>query len=365
MYASLRERLDRHPIGMPDGRAALDLLRQLYEPEEAELALRLPLKFQSGGRLSRATGIPEKELEDRLQRMADRGLVFDVERKGKRYYMLAPTIVGFFEFSMMRVRDDIDQKQVARLLHEYLEEDPAFREQAFSGETQVGRTLVHETTLPGGDHTEILDYERATHVVREAGEWAVGMCYCRHVMEHAGERCDHPMDVCMSLGKGADYVIRHGHGRRIEEAEAQDILAMTRERGMVHVGDNVQKRLTFLCSCCGCCCEFLRAMNTFGIEGAVVTSSWIPGPDPETCKGCGRCARGCPVGAIGLEGRGTDRGLLAKVDPEICIGCGVCIPRCRKGSLVLEQRPRRVHVPESTKEPLRPRGEPLNTVSLV
>jgi NAD-dependent dihydropyrimidine dehydrogenase PreA subunit len=348
VYAGLRERLDRHAIGMPDSEVALAILRHLYRPEEASLALRLPLKFQSIGSLSRQLGIPEKELDERLQRMAERGLVFDVERRGTRHYMLAPTVVGLFEFSMMRVRDDIDQKAVALLLHQYLEEDDRYRRQAFQGQTQVGRALVHETVLPDGDHTEILDHERATHVVHEAGRWAVGLCYCRHLKEHQGKACGKPMEVCMSLGLSADFAIRHGHAREIDRSAALDILARTREQGLVHVGDNVQKRLTFLCSCCGCCCEFLRAINTFGLTGAVVTSSYVPRTDPDACKGCGRCARGCPVGAIVLEGRGAGRGLVMKVEEDVCIGCGVCVPRCRKGALGLERRARRVFVPEST-----------------
>ncbi len=320
----------------------------LFGPEEAALAVKLPLRFEPVGKLSRRLGVPEVELDDRLQRMADRALVFDLEKNGTRYYMLAPTIVGIFEFSMMRVRDDIDQKAVAELLSEYLGSDGVFARQAFEGSTQIGRALVHETVLPEGDHAEILDYERATSVVRDAGRWAIGMCYCRHVKHHLGKGCDMPMDVCMSLGFGADFAIRHGHAREVELPEALDVLARTRELGLVHIGDNVQKRLTYICSCCGCCCEMLTALTTFDMAGAVVSSNYLPVSDPARCRGCGRCARACPIGAISLEGLGAGRGLHAVVDAERCIGCGVCVPRCRKDALKLERRPQRVFVPQTT-----------------
>jgi ferredoxin len=345
VYGRLRRKLDRHVVGMPDSPLALAILRHLFGPDEAELASRLPLKFEPVHRLSRRLGIEERELDERLMRMAERALVFDIEKKGTRHYMLAPTVVGLFEFSMMRVRDDIDQKAVAELLDRYLTGDDAFARQAFEGSTQIGRALVDETVLE--DHARILDYESATAVVRDAGRHAVGLCYCRHLRSHLGKSCDAPLEVCMSLGLGADYAIRHGHAREVDVAEALDILARTSELGLVHIGDNVQRRLAYICSCCGCCCEMLGAIGSLHLAGAVVSSRWLPEPD-ETCKGCGRCARACPIGAISLEGRGGGRPLRAVVDAETCIGCGVCVRRCRTGASSMVERDERVFVPETT-----------------
>ncbi len=43
----------------------------------------------------------------------------------------------------------------------------------------------------------------------------------------------------------------------------------------------------------------------------------------EKCRGCTRCARGCPVGAIAGE-----RKKAHLIDQEKCIGCGMCLERC-------------------------------------
>ncbi len=43
--------------------------------------------------------------------------------------------------------------------------------------------------LPPDGALHVLDYERASHVVESASHIGVGVCYCRHKMEHMGRAC--------------------------------------------------------------------------------------------------------------------------------------------------------------------------------
>ena len=57
-------------------------------------------------------------------------------------------MAGFFEFSMMRVRDDVDQKLLAELYHQYITVEDDFIVRLFThGETQLGRVFVNERAL--------------------------------------------------------------------------------------------------------------------------------------------------------------------------------------------------------------------------
>ncbi|MDY0003798.1 MAG: 4Fe-4S binding protein [Polyangia bacterium] len=354
-YRSLQERLNRMSVGAPGEGIIYEILKIVFTPEEAELAARFPMKFATVGALSRRLRIPERELQDKLDRLCDRGVVLDLFLGGKRRYMLNPTVVGFFEFSMMRVREDLDQKHLARLYHEYMLGDPAFFSQFKEGtQTTPFRALVHEEALPE-DFTEVLDWERATYLIEEEKSFGVAICHCRHVKHHMGEDCQRfPMeDSCLSMGLGVDYLVRHGMARRVEREEARDLLARSREAGMVHLGDNVQRRPTFICNCCGCCCEVLGGFKRWDFFSNVFASNFLAEPTPSKCRGCKKCAQACPVNAIDMvesvrqvDGRTIKR--LAVVDPKACIGCGVCQMACRFDSLKMVGRQERRIAPENT-----------------
>jgi ferredoxin len=160
------------------------------------------------------------------------------------------------------------------------------------------------------------------------------------------------METCMSLGVAARYLIRHGHARRISREEGRELLEAAREHGLVHIADNVQRELSYICSCCACCCVELRSAR-IGMP-VMQPSAFQPAVDDHRCTGCGRCVLACPVRAISLvppqgarqsDGDKAAPRLVSDVHLDTCLGCGVCVGACREDSLTMVRRPRAPHVP--------------------
>ena len=355
-YKDLQRKLDRTHTGFPMSDRAMEMLKLIFTPEEAEMVSRLPMQLRSAKAIARRLGQPEAKVTRQLEQMADKGLILDVHnpKKDRTYYCVAPPVVGFVEFTMMRRRDDIDQPQLARTFDAFFDSQEPFLKDLFDAPTVVGRTLVHEPTLEPDDVAELLTYERASDIVAEADSISVSMCYCRHKAEHLGKNCHRPMENCLSLNIGAEFVVRHGNGRFIEPAEAMEILDRSREDQQVYIADNVQRKVTYICNCCGCCCGQLQTLNRYGLAGAVKTSSFIAAIDSDKCTGCGRCSRQCPIQAIQINALPPHikrkARMYSKVDEAVCLGCGVCKPACRKGALTMQQRAERVLTPEGTLE---------------
>ena len=355
-YKDLQLQIDKTHTGYPESELSLSVLRLIFSPEEAELVSRMPLQLRTARFIARRVGRDEAEVTRMLERMADKGLILDVHNpaKDRMYYCVAPPVVGFMEFTLMRRRQDVDQQKLSELFDRFYDPGELFLESIMDADTTIGRALAHEQTLEPDDVAELLDYDRAANIVCDARSIAVSLCYCRHKAEHLGHPCDRPMENCMSLNVGADYVIRHGQGKAIPAERALEILDQSRQEGLVYIADNVQRRVTYICSCCGCCCGQLQAINRHGLPGVVKTSAYLAVIDSTRCTGCGRCARRCPIQAIEIRAlpphvRRKAR-MYSQVDESVCLGCGVCKPACRKGALTMKPRAERVLTPEGTLE---------------
>jgi len=362
-YEALGERLNRFPQGAPPSDLLYRILAMLFSEREAGLVAQLPIRPFTARKAARTWGMRESEARTILDALASRAILIDVEGPTGTVYALPPPMAGFFEFSMMRVRDDIDQQLLSELFYQYITVEDDFILALFTnGETQLGRVFVNEPALsdprtakpagPAGDGAlHVLDHERASEVIQTSEHMGVGVCYCRHKAEHVGRACKAPMNICMTFGGTADSLIRHGYARRVDKAEGMDLLAEAHASRLVQFGENVQRDVAFICNCCGCCCEAMIAARRFGRLNPVHTTNYLPHVDAAACNGCGKCVDVCPAEAMTLVSANDPlkpRRRKAELDPAICLGCGVCIGTCPTDGLWLEPRPQRVITPVDT-----------------
>ncbi len=152
----------------------------------------------------------------------------------------------------------------------------------------------------------------------------------------------------MTFGGVADSLVRHSFARRADAAETLDLLDEARERGLVQFGENVREGVSFICNCCGCCCEAMIAQRRFSALHPVHTTNFLPGFDGEACAGCGTCVSACPVGAVSLTSAHDPRRpgrKRADLDETLCLGCAVCVRACPRAAIALRERPERVITP--------------------
>lgn len=335
VYRVLAERLNREPVGVILNDTLITILQRLYTESEAVIGSKFPMVPMKLDKIAQITGIDPQQLKPILDGMADKGLIMDFPRRETAFYMLAPMVIGFFEYTFMRVRQDADMKELAELFNSYFQNEEARRE--FSGvDTRMMRTLVYEHLIPLAVETEVLPYEKASEIIRKAGGGALSMCACRHKASHLGKACDAPLEVCMSFGNAAEWIIRRGMGRAATAEELLAVLDKTEELGLVHNCDNILNNPTYICHCCGCCCVVMTSISQYG-QYSTHPSNFIPVLDQEICIGCGICADSCLINAIAMQE--DDEIETPAINKDTCLGCGVCVSACPNGSLTLARRP--------------------------
>ena len=388
-YKNLEDRLNWFTQGAPSSETLTKILQVLFTEKEAKWVAKLPIRPFSLKKAAQLWGTTEAKAEKLLDRLCEKGLLVDSYDRGVRKFVLPPPMIGFFEFSLMRTRGDIDQKYLSELFYQYINVEEDFIKDLFLGmDTKLGRVFVNESVLMTEKTNHILDYERATHIIEEADFIGVGTCFCRHKNYHLGIPCklNAPMETCLTFGNVARSLAEHGgYTRPIYKSEAKEILEMCYGYNLVQMGENVREHPAFMCNCCGCCCEALEAVKKFSPMQPIATTNYLPKINADECVSCGKCAKVCPIEAIsmrenapmeapvsGTAGQtGSSRAVTAStdhasdcekeagpslspvsrqkkrpvIDESICLGCGVCARNCPKKAISLQRRPIEVITP--------------------
>jgi NAD-dependent dihydropyrimidine dehydrogenase PreA subunit/predicted transcriptional regulator len=316
IYQKLRERLDMFPQGFPETESGveLEILRDLFSPEEAEIMLSLRPSAETVSAVAERMGRDEKELGERLYDMSKRGLILRFRASEEQvFYFLAPWVVGMWEFQLKNLNSENIQR------YEKYHNEAMVPERRRT-KTAGFRVIPVEEEVKA--NPEVETSEMVSEIIESSTRFAVADCICRKEAQMFGHACDRLMEACMMFDMAADYYVENELAREITKEEAERILEKAEEDGLVHHSSNHLGKRMFICNCCGCCCKALGFVTKHGNPDAIARSNYYAVIDQDECTSCEVCVDRCQVDAIQMEDD------VAVADREACIGCGLCISTC-------------------------------------
>jgi Fe-S-cluster-containing hydrogenase component 2 len=325
-YERLAKKLDELPQGFPSTESGVEIkiLKKIYSPEEAEMALKLKPVPETAESIAQRLGKTLSEMQDILDTMVRKGQIGSVRAGGVQSYALFPFIIGIWEFQMNRL-----DKELAELFHEYY---PSLAGVLGNYAPPITRVIPIQSQIKA--EQQVLLYEDIRRMFEQANSFQLMNCICRKEQAILGKPCKHDSEVCMGFSRHEGAFDKYPLGRIISREEALNVIAKAEEEGLVHLTYNLQGDSYFVCNCCSCCCLVLRAAKKFNAPYMLAKSHYVASIDGETCAACGTCAEErCPMDAVVEDNGGY------KVQSERCIGCGVCTNTCPTESITLVRRP--------------------------
>ena len=325
-YEQLAATLDKIPnsfTAAEDG-SHLRLLEWVFTPEEAELASKMKLRGETTNELTTRLGIPIDNIEDRLEKMAEKGQIRAWNSSTGERYALLPVVVGVYDEQVYRM-----DREFAQIVEDYLDSS---RFKGLWG-TQPALFKVIPINQAINTDLEIYPNEIAEQIIENSKSWGVRECICKKQQNLLGNPCKHGVSKCIQLHPRKENVFDEtDRTNSISKDEALAILREAEEAGLVHCSMNTQKDHFYMCNCCSCCCNLLRGLSKWEQPHAYVRSNYQTAVDADLCTGCESCLERCPVEALSISEE------VCIVNTERCIGCGVCSISCPENALQLISR---------------------------
>ena len=363
VYKKLSKHLSSLGMGYPPKEELLEILTHNFTTMEAEVALSIPtnvIPFEPVpiSKITPKAEIPRKELENILESMARRGLLYSKKTKnGEIGYALQQFGYGFPQTFFWGGVDTPHAKGMAELIVKYAKKEELYKVYG-STRTKAFRYIPSSLNIEPESHA-VFPFEMMGSVIEQAHVIALVHCACRATAELMERRqCEHPLAVCIKYDELAEYVIEKRIGKEITKQEALNVINRCEEAGLVHLVDNAREGIKHTCNCCSCCCWSVGTIRRRKIPRDVLMATYfLRETDQAKCTGCGQCVDICPVNALKM----VDESPV--VDREWCIGCGVCAVPCPVSAIKLVRKSDAIP-PKSFKQLhkqiLKERGFPLS-----
>jgi electron transport complex protein RnfB len=338
VYKELQKHLDKMPVGYPATKSGVELrlLKFLFTPEQAKIALGLDHKFRTVEQIYENVknfGISLKELGAKLEEMVERGNTFSKKKNGAKVYASIPLVIGMLEL------------QGSQLPLEVLQDVNEYFQEGFAAEyvsTKIPQTRVIPVGKSINAEHRIGTYDELRDIIEKAGDRIrIGECMCRNLMQKVGQTCKatRRQETCMAFRDFADLAGKKGWGRPISKEQALQIAEKNEEDGLVLQPANEQEP-EFICSCCGDCCGILRMAKAMPRPVEVFASNFYALGNPDLCVACGTCVDRCQMDAVEL------RDSIAVVNLDRCIGCGLCVSTCPSEAIHLVKKEKELIPPK-------------------
>jgi len=309
-------------------------IKLLFTPEEAEVAQYLSVKPQSINRLAKKIGKSKEEIKEILEEMTNSGIIQDI---GGYSYFLAKTFERL-------------GKKGAELYHQFfIEEKYYMRYESSDAGTPITRIVPIDTSI---DPKSKISNAEEIHGILDTckGPIVVTDCPCRNRTETLGIReCKDKFPIsetCFQVGLFGEYFLRRGEGREISFVEAHNLVKKLSKKGLVFTVANSKSPIhQVICSCCACCCAFLRGMTRFEDknENCTAKANYIAKVNRHLCTGCALCAKSCPFNAITIK---KEKSII---NLKKCYGCGICAVCCPVEAIKLHRKEQSYIYPDTVK----------------
>jgi len=299
-----------------------ELFRMIADASEAELMLAMP---GTPDELAVKTGRPVDEVAAACAELYHKGLAFKSFKTGTVGFKMCRDMIQFHDGTILWPEAP---QAYLDLWQRFMEEEwPAFARLAVQFFPKPFTRIIPIDQDVEMGRQQVLDFESATQMVKNADALAVTKCTCRLI----AHKCDKPLEVCIQIGNAAKYTIDRGSGREVSRDQALDILKTAEAAGLVRVTMNKAHAGHFICNCCSCCCQALPLLISEGLT-ICDPSRYGARIDATKCSGCETCLERCQFNAI-IPSE-IDSSVMV-VMAEKCMGCGVCQTTCPEEAISL------------------------------
>lgn len=325
-------------MGYPFSEALLDLLKESFTPDEAQVALAIPndlmpMEVLGVETIAERSGLDSTAVADALTSLSARNLLYTAKTKaGDEGYALLQVGYGMPQTFFWGGKQDANAKRMAELVIKYF--NVSTTRKVYGGVPTKTYKYSPANTSIDLPMQGVMPNEQMDAIVETASTIAVAHCPCRMAARILGRKdCQHSLEVCLKYDEMAEFVINKDLAREISKDEALHILRNCEEEGLVHMVDNAQGQIKHTCNCCGHYCWNVGIIKRRKVPRDVLMAVYfIRETDIDACIGCGTCTDICPVEAVGLIDD------YARVDQNWCIGCGVCAVSCPAEAISIRRR---------------------------